>query len=92
VTAARSAVAEAASLIAENAPNSPLACLVAYIEASRTAAFVADQNIHVHGGIGFTWEHDAHLYYRRAVSTGLFFGGPARDYDAVLAAVTAKSS
>jgi len=32
----------------------------------------------VHGGIGFTWEHDAHLYYRRANSTALLFGDARR--------------
>jgi alkylation response protein AidB-like acyl-CoA dehydrogenase len=41
----------------------------------------AELNIQVHGGIGFTWEHDAHLHLRRAlVNTALFGGdGPARD-------------
>jgi alkylation response protein AidB-like acyl-CoA dehydrogenase len=37
---------------------------------------VAADTIQVHGGIGFTWEHDAHLYYRRAKSSQLLFGGP----------------
>jgi alkylation response protein AidB-like acyl-CoA dehydrogenase len=32
----------------------------------------------VHGGIGFTWEHDAHLYYRRAKSSELLIGGPVQ--------------
>jgi alkylation response protein AidB-like acyl-CoA dehydrogenase len=35
---------------------------------------VACDNIQVHGGIGFTWEHDAHLYYRRAKTSDLMFG------------------
>ncbi|HYI45158.1 MAG TPA: acyl-CoA dehydrogenase family protein [Actinomycetota bacterium] len=35
---------------------------------------VSCDNIQVHGGIGFTWEHDAHLYYRRAKSSDLMFG------------------
>jgi alkylation response protein AidB-like acyl-CoA dehydrogenase len=30
----------------------------------------------VHGGIGFTWEHDAHLYYRRARSSEVMLGSP----------------
>ena len=34
----------------------------------------------IHGGIGFTWEHDAHLYVRRAKATQLIFGSP--DYHA----------
>ena len=41
----------------------------------------AELNIQVHGGIGFTWEHDAHLHLRRALATSALFGGdgPARD-------------
>ncbi|GAA1875981.1 acyl-CoA dehydrogenase family protein [Pseudonocardia ailaonensis] len=35
--------------------------------------------VQYHGGIGYTWEHDAHLYYKRAKSTELLFGSPARD-------------
>jgi alkylation response protein AidB-like acyl-CoA dehydrogenase len=38
---------------------------------------VAARMIQVHGGIGFTWEHDAHLYYRRAKATELLFGDGA---------------
>jgi alkylation response protein AidB-like acyl-CoA dehydrogenase len=37
----------------------------------------ACENIQVHGGIGFTWEHDAHLFYRRAKSSELLFGDPS---------------
>jgi 3-oxochol-4-en-24-oyl-CoA dehydrogenase len=41
----------------------------------------SELNIQVHGGIGFTWEHDAHLHLRRALVTAALFGGdaPARD-------------
>jgi alkylation response protein AidB-like acyl-CoA dehydrogenase len=34
--------------------------------------------VQYHGGIGYTWEHDAHLYYKRAKSSELLFGSPAR--------------
>jgi alkylation response protein AidB-like acyl-CoA dehydrogenase len=37
---------------------------------------VAARTIQLHGGIGFTWEHDAHLYYKRAKSSELLFGDP----------------
>ena len=37
----------------------------------------AELNIQVHGGIGFTWEHDAHLHLRRALVTSALFGGDA---------------
>jgi alkylation response protein AidB-like acyl-CoA dehydrogenase len=37
----------------------------------------AADNIQIHGGIGFTWEHDAHLYFKRAKSSELMFGSPS---------------
>ena len=37
---------------------------------------VALKNIQIHGGIGFTWEHPAHLYFKRAKSSELLFGDP----------------
>ena len=37
----------------------------------------AAENIQIHGGIGFTWEHPAHLYFKRAKSSEMLFGGPA---------------
>ena len=39
--------------------------------------FVAATNIQVHGGIGFTWEHPAHLYLRRARTDAQLLGEPA---------------
>jgi alkylation response protein AidB-like acyl-CoA dehydrogenase len=44
---------------------------------SDVAFSVAARMIQVHGGLGFTWEHDAHLYYRRAKSSELMFGDGA---------------
>ena len=38
---------------------------------------VAAENIQVHGGMGFTWEHPAHLYFKRAKSSDLLFGDAA---------------
>ncbi|MDX1691906.1 MAG: acyl-CoA dehydrogenase, partial [Acidimicrobiia bacterium] len=46
--------------------------------------FCAAENIQVHGGIGFTWEHDAHLFFKRAKTDELLFGTPA-EHRAVLA-------
>jgi alkylation response protein AidB-like acyl-CoA dehydrogenase len=37
----------------------------------------AAENIQIHGGIGFTWEHDAHLYFKRARSSEALLGDPA---------------
>ncbi len=56
-----------------------LAVLAALAKAlcSEVAFSVAARMVQVHGGIGFTWEHDAHLYYRRAKSVELMFGDAA---------------
>jgi alkylation response protein AidB-like acyl-CoA dehydrogenase len=43
-----------------------------------------EENIQVHGGIGFTWEHPAHLYFRRAKSAQLMFGGPGFYFEHLL--------
>jgi alkylation response protein AidB-like acyl-CoA dehydrogenase len=51
---------------------SPLAGSVA----SETYLWAAGETIQIHGGIGFTWEHDAHLYLKRAKSTSLLLGDP----------------
>jgi alkylation response protein AidB-like acyl-CoA dehydrogenase len=54
-------------------------------------AFVAcaGENIQIHGGIGFTWEHSAHLFLRRAKSGAALFGGPARYRERVVAGLEA---
>jgi alkylation response protein AidB-like acyl-CoA dehydrogenase len=52
----------------------PLAAGVASAYCSAAYVKVAADNIHIHGGIGFTWEHDAHLHYRRARSSAVYLG------------------
>ncbi|MBO0874247.1 MAG: acyl-CoA dehydrogenase, partial [Pseudonocardia sp.] len=48
-------------------PEAELAAAVAAVRALPGAVRAAEQNIQLHGGIGYTWEHDAHLYLRRAL-------------------------
>jgi alkylation response protein AidB-like acyl-CoA dehydrogenase len=48
--------------------------LLARAAASEASVSAADTMIQLHGGIGFTWEHDAHLFFRRARSTAAWFG------------------
>jgi alkylation response protein AidB-like acyl-CoA dehydrogenase len=64
-----------------------VACAVAHTVCSETAMTTATENIHVHGGIGFTWEHPAHLYFRRAKASQLLFGGPAVHHERLLSRV-----
>ncbi|MGO8939110.1 MAG: acyl-CoA dehydrogenase [Mycobacterium sp.] len=55
----------------------------------------AELNVQVHGGIGYTWEHDAHLHVRRAVVTAALLGGdaPARDvFDRTAAGAARENS
>lgn len=50
---------------------------VAKAKCSQTFVTVANDNVQIHGGIGFTWEHPAHLYVKRARSTDVLFGTSA---------------
>jgi alkylation response protein AidB-like acyl-CoA dehydrogenase len=76
VESARSAAYYAAWAAAEQSDELPLVASLAKAFCSETYFRAAADNIQVHGGIGFTWEHDAHLYYRRAKSTEVMLGTP----------------
>jgi alkylation response protein AidB-like acyl-CoA dehydrogenase len=76
VELARSAAYYAAGCAAEGDGDLPVAAAMAKSFCSEAYLFVAAENIQVHGGIGFTWEHPAHLYFKRAKSSQLLFGDP----------------
>jgi alkylation response protein AidB-like acyl-CoA dehydrogenase len=59
-----------------NAPELPIAASAARIAACEAYWFAAKENIQTHGGIGFTWEVDAHLFYRRSRQLSLVAGAP----------------
>ncbi|MFZ5670977.1 MAG: acyl-CoA dehydrogenase family protein [Pseudomonadota bacterium] len=59
-----------------NAAELPLAASAARIAASEAFWFASKENIQTHGGMGFTWEVDCHLYYRRSRQLGLVAGAP----------------
>jgi alkylation response protein AidB-like acyl-CoA dehydrogenase len=69
-----------------------LAAGVAKAAASTAATFATGENIQIHGGIGFTWEHPAHLRFRRARSGSVLLGSPAAHRVRVAAALTRGSS
>jgi alkylation response protein AidB-like acyl-CoA dehydrogenase len=77
VESLRSAVGYAAAAVAENSAEVPVLAALAKAYASDVYFHVAAENIQIHGGIGFTWEHDAHLYFKRAKSSELFLGDAA---------------
>ena len=74
VESLRSAVGYAAAAVAEDSPEIPVLASLVKAYASETYFHVAAENIQIHGGIGFTWEHDAHLYFKRAKASELFLG------------------
>jgi alkylation response protein AidB-like acyl-CoA dehydrogenase len=66
----------AAIVAADGSSEAPMAAHVAALRAGEAYRAVTESAIHVFGGVGFTWEHDAHLYYRRAWSAERLAGGP----------------
>ena len=76
VESARSAAQHAIEVAVEGHEEQELAVAVSVAKAWCSEAYPrsAAAGIQVHGGIGFTWEHDAHLYYRRAMASALLFG------------------
>ncbi|MEU3984029.1 acyl-CoA dehydrogenase family protein [Streptomyces sp. NPDC026672] len=81
---ARAAVRYAAVATAENDPEAPMATRVAVLRTGEAYRTTTEAAIHLFGGTGFTWEHDAHLYYRRAWS-GRELAGSARDHREAIA-------
>jgi alkylation response protein AidB-like acyl-CoA dehydrogenase len=74
VESLRSAVGYAAAAVAAGSTEVPVLASLLKAYASEVYSHVAGENIQIHGGIGFTWEHDAHLYLKRAKSSELFLG------------------
>ncbi|WP_328778341.1 acyl-CoA/acyl-ACP dehydrogenase [Streptomyces canus] len=72
------AAAHYALLASENEdPELPAVASLAKAFCSDACVQATEENIQVHGGIGFTWEHPAHLYLKRAKTSQLLFGDPA---------------
>jgi alkylation response protein AidB-like acyl-CoA dehydrogenase len=78
VESARSVVYHGLWTAAHDAGSLPVAAGLARSVASDAYHRVAAGNIQIHGGIGFTWEHSAHLYVKRAKSSQLLLGSPAQ--------------
>ena len=74
----------------EGSAEAETALLVATIYCAQAYYQVARANIQVHGGIGFTWEHPAHLYFRRALSNSMLLGDTESDRSALYSALVAQ--
>ena len=74
VESAKSATYYAAWAVANDVAEAHLAACMAKAYCSDAYRFVAAEGIQIHGGIGFTWEHDMHLYFKRAKGSEVTFG------------------
>jgi alkylation response protein AidB-like acyl-CoA dehydrogenase len=74
VESSKSITYYAAWAVANDVPEAPLAAAMAKAYCSDAYRHTAGEGIQIHGGIGFTWEHDMHLYFKRAKSSEVTFG------------------
>lgn len=87
VASARAAARYAADALASDSPDAPVAVAVAQAYCGPVAVRAAEECVQLHGGIGMTWEHPAHLFLKRAKSDELALGSPGRHRDALGALV-----
>jgi alkylation response protein AidB-like acyl-CoA dehydrogenase len=78
---AKAAAAYAAKAVQSNSPDAAIAVSVAKSQCGRMATEIIRDCLQMHGGIGLTWEHDIHLYLRRAVSNEQLWGSPAAHHE-----------
>ena len=84
VEAASSAAYAAGLAIDEGSDESAALAYLALAQCSEAYQLAATENIEIHGGIGFTWEHSAHLYYKRAIASSVLFGTAASHRERML--------
>jgi alkylation response protein AidB-like acyl-CoA dehydrogenase len=87
VTQARAAARYAAACLATGDPDTKVAVAMAKAYCSEVAVLAAQECVQMHGGIGFTWEHPAHLYLKRAKADSIAFGTPDAHRDALASLV-----
>ena len=76
VESGKSAAYYASWAAAEDNEEVPVVAALSKAYCSEAYFHAAAENIQIHGGIGFTWEHPAHLYFKRAKSSEIFLGDP----------------
>ena len=76
ITQARAASRYAAACLADGDPDAPVAVALAKSACCDVAVTAAQECVQLHGGIGFTWEHPAHLFLKRAKAASVAFGTP----------------
>jgi len=89
---ARSAAYYSAWALQENAPEAATSVSIAKMYASDAARAVGNRGIQVHGGMGFTWENDIHLYYRRSKASETMLGDAAFHRERIARMVVGEKS
>ncbi|MCI0548438.1 MAG: acyl-CoA/acyl-ACP dehydrogenase [Candidatus Rokubacteria bacterium] len=89
---ARSNAYYGAWALSTRAPELPVAAAAARVSASEAFWLAAKENIQVHGGMGFTWEFDCHMYYRRAKLLALALGSPRRWKDELIRRLAGRAA
>ena len=79
-----SIIRHGAAAAATQSVEFPVIASTAKVFCSEAFFRIAAEAIQVHGGIGFTWEHQAHLYFRRAKSTEYLLGSPVQHRELLL--------
>jgi alkylation response protein AidB-like acyl-CoA dehydrogenase len=88
---ARSNAYYGAWALSTDAPDLPVAAAAARVSASEAYFHAAKENIQTHGGMGFTWEFDCHLHYRRAKLLGLMLGGVPHWKDLLISRIETRA-
>ncbi|MGR3932244.1 acyl-CoA dehydrogenase family protein [Streptomyces sp. BRA346] len=83
LVSARATARHAADALATDSPDVPVAVAVAQAYCGQAAVHAAEECVQLHGGIGMTWEHPAHLYLKRAKSAETLLGTPGRHRQAL---------
>ena len=92
ISQARAASRYAAACLASGDPDTKVAVAMAKAYCSEAAVHAAQECVQLHGGIGFTWEHPAHLYLKRAKADSIAFGTPDAHRAALAALVDLPAS
>jgi alkylation response protein AidB-like acyl-CoA dehydrogenase len=87
IALARAASRYAAACLADDDPDAPVAVALAKSACCEAAVSAAQECVQLHGGIGFTWEHPAHLYLKRAKAASVAYGTPGAHRAALAALV-----
>ena len=82
---ARAATYYAAMALDAGVADATVAASVAKAFTAEGVAALAGEALQTHGGIGFTWEHDLHLYLRRVKVNEMLYGAPAEHYERIVA-------